>query len=216
MRLTTTRHVDNFLLSVDARGSFLKIAEMIVEDAGREPVVRETLKKIGSWLGKQENEVCFQKPTVKEFNACRTEERMILAVIYLYAMEALRVAAAARPMALDEIAKELHSPDLSFESIEPEFARELVVEAERRAYRDPAFARKLKGATEDLQWLGAQLTYLSRPLVPLFEAQEENQEPKKTDTASMLERSNTDRFIGAVITVATVVYIYKAFKQKLS
>ena len=152
-------HVDSFLLQVDTRGTFLKLAELLSDAAAQDTEAREKLSAIRVWTQKQIDILAQQVPSTGiPGNILGTPaEESVLAVTYLRAQAALH---ANVPAQLPELKKVLADTTKVLDSLEPDFITGLLMETEKRASRDPLFANNLNQAKEDLRWLGGQLIYL--------------------------------------------------------
>src|SRR2546430_1429195 len=84
-------HVDSFLLQVDTRGTFLKLAELLSDAAAQDTEAREKLSAIRVWTQKQIDILAQQVPrTGIPGNILGTPaEESVLAVTYLRAQAAL-------------------------------------------------------------------------------------------------------------------------------
>jgi hypothetical protein len=159
-------HVDSFLLQVDTRGTFLKIAELLSDAAAQDTEARQRLSAIRVWTQKQIDVLAQQAPrTGITGNILGTPaEESVLAVAYLRVKAALH---ANVPAQLPELKKVLADTTKVLDSLEPDFITGLLMETEKRASRDPLFANNLNQAKEDLRWLGGQLIYL--PILVAYE-----------------------------------------------
>jgi hypothetical protein len=158
-------HVDSFLLHVDTRGTFLKVAELLSETAAQDAEVEKNLSAIRAWTQTQIDILSQQVPRsgLSGDILGSPAEATLLAVSYLRARAGLRAGAASVP---SQLKKAVADARKLLDTLEPDFISGLLIETERRASRDPVFANTLNKAVEDLRWLGGQLIYLPGLDVP--------------------------------------------------
>jgi hypothetical protein len=151
-------HVDRFLVQVDTKGTFLKVAELLSDAVVQDIEVRENLSAISAWAQAQSNILSKQFPTPGSADILGSPaEATLLAVSYLRAQSGLLARA---PTELPELKKVAANTRKLLDTLEPNFLSDLLIETERRASRDPVFADTLNAAKMDLRWLGGQVIYL--------------------------------------------------------
>lgn len=169
---TVTTHVNNFVMSADPRGGFLKVAETFVEEVERDSNAREALSAIRSWLAaplidgrsKELYKRIYKPEAYPDTLRDPSGKTFVLASAYLRALDILRTASITRVSALDDLKKRLPSVNQRLKEIEPEFVGDLLIECAISAERDPAFAQKLADAIPDFRALSPQFTQLEARL----------------------------------------------------
>jgi hypothetical protein len=151
-------HVDRFLVQVDTKGTFLKVAELLSDAVAQDIEVRENLSAIRAWAQAQSKILSKQFPTPGGADILGSPaEATLLAVSYLRAQSGLLARTATELPGLKE---GVANSRKLLDTLEPNFLSDLLIETERRASRDPMFADTLNAAKNDLRWLVGQLTYL--------------------------------------------------------
>ena len=175
------RHVDNFFLSADPPGSFVRIAERIAEIAERDEAARDALKEVVLWLRgshlDSETRARFRRIHGGKPDAFDPPEgwSTLIPVGYLRALAQLR--AAVKPRSLDDILSRVPKAREMLPVIESALG-ETLLEAESRRSRDDDFARRLQEAREEVTNLLPKLVTVTDRLHAVLDVG-----PKPVDTA---------------------------------
>ena len=201
-------HVDSFLLHVDTRGTFLKVAELLSETAAQDAEVEKNLSAIRAWTQTQIDILSQQVPRsgLSGDILGSPAEATLLAVSYLRAQAGLQAGAASVPSQLPELKKAVADARKLLDTLEPDFISGLSLETESRASRDPVFANALNKAVEDLRWLGGQLIYLPGLDVP-------QTLQRRTYQQGVASRRSAGQNTGVALTILLIVVFIIAYGQ---
>ncbi len=162
MAASTSDHIERFLAPIDPQGTFIRVMEAIVRRAQADPAAGRAVKAIREWLAKPlvspEVDARLQScdvlgrdgPDPLQISSAAAV-RLGLAMGYLRAQEDLRALAAAGQPPVQTIVDRLPRAAKGLSSLEPGFVSELLLETQRRAAEDPAFAERLRGALREVQ-----------------------------------------------------------------
>jgi hypothetical protein len=176
---TIRNHIDSFLLSVDPRGGFLRIAERIIDAVGHSPDTRKSIHKISVWIDQQSKKLVRQitKSGTSSDDFGSTARNTLLAIGYLQVLEKLRLLGSTGRV-LKNFEIQPNTVDDILKSIEPQFMYRLLVETNRRANCSPVFFHELNAAMDEVRYLKSQTMYLRRSSQKLFFAQKEGTSTK--------------------------------------
>ncbi len=161
MAASTSDHIERFLAPIDPQGTFVRLMEAMVRRAQADPAAGRAVKAIREWLAKPlvspEVEARLQSCDVlgrdgpDRLQIGSTTVRLGLALGYLRAQEGLRALAATGQPPIQTILDRLPRAAKGLGSLEPDFISELLLETQRRAAEDPAFAERLRVALREVQ-----------------------------------------------------------------
>lgn len=168
---TTTHdiHVDTFLISIDTRGSLIKGIEKIIELEQEDQEIRDIVKVIEEWTDKQKIVFSDTDPnnSMEGDIFCNSKVRLLLSVMYLKAQENMRsfglISNEDSLFERSNFKRNIKLAERIITSTNTEFLKKLLIETQRRISRDPKFASIIKDTSNDLQWLGTQLTFQRVP-----------------------------------------------------
>ena len=162
-------HVDTFLVSIDTRGSLIKIIEKIIELEQEDQEIRDITKVIEEWTNQQI--IVFSDTDLNNSMEgdifYNSKVRLLLSVIYLKAQESMRsfglVSNENSPFESSNLKRKIKAVEKIITSTDTEFLQKLLIETQRCISRDSKFASIIKDTSNDLQWLGTQITFQRVP-----------------------------------------------------
>lgn len=221
MQTRTRRHVDDFLMTVDARGSVVRIAEEIAAAAEHDDGVRTALADVIDWIsGPVIDRDSFDLYERVAHRRARLEfldgpaETTLLAVTHVRAVHALRQPAVEPSRVLAGVPQAMKVGADMLRRLERGFVGQLLVESELRAARDETFAARLDAAVDDVRWVHRQVAPLAGGLVRLLS--DAVRQAGAPDDAAVRAARTIDAQAGAAVILSAYVVGVVIGKQAAS